>query len=338
MIERYIMKAILLDSFGGPEVLQIKNNFPEPTPSQTQVLIRIRAFGLNHAEGHMRRGEWMEAAPIIGIECVGEVEECPNGKFKPGEKVAALMGGLGRKINGSYAEYTCAKVTNTVSLGHAEGLPWSELAAIPETWATAWTALYRNLEIKRGQTLLIRGATSALGQAALALATYEGLKVIATTRQKSRLEALKSLGAHDAIIEHPSLGEEKNHEGGLLQGVDAVLNLVGNSVLLDSLKVVKRGGRACQAGWLGGLAPVPNFDPLTQMPSGVHFSLFASPVFGEPEFPLEDVPLDEIISRVTAKILRSQPVQVFSFDDIQKAHALMDSGEANGKIVVLVNQ
>ena len=96
----------------------------------------------------MRRGEWAEAAPVSGIECVGLVKSCPGGEFPVGAKVAALMGGLGRTINGSYAEYTRAPASNVALI--ESDLPWAELAAIPETYATAWTCLFRNLEIQKG--------------------------------------------------------------------------------------------------------------------------------------------------------------------------------------------
>src|ERR1044071_4181069 len=140
------IRAILRTGFGGPEVLVIRE-IPEPEPKPGHVVIQVKAFGLNHAELHMRRGEWAEAAPVSGIECVGIVKSCPGGEFAVGAKVAALMGGLGRTINGSYAEFTRAPVSN-VALIDAD-LPWAELAAIPETYATAWTCLFRNLEVRK---------------------------------------------------------------------------------------------------------------------------------------------------------------------------------------------
>src|ERR1700754_1500246 len=145
------VKAIVLDGFGGLEALVYKD-IPKPEPEEGTVVIRIKAFGINHAEMHMRRGEWAEAAPVSGIECVGIVDSCPGGEFAVGTKVAALMGGLGRTINGSYAEYTRAPATNVAAI--ESDLPWAELAAIPETYATAWTCLFRNLEIAKGQTLV----------------------------------------------------------------------------------------------------------------------------------------------------------------------------------------
>ncbi len=154
------MHAAVLEKFGGLDSLVIKD-IPEPEPKAGCVAIKIKAFGINHAEMHMRRGEWAEAAQVIGIECVGLVKSCPGGEFPVGAKVAALMGGLGRTINGSYAEYTRAPVGNVALI--ESDLSWAELAAIPETYATAWTCLFRNLEIQAGQTLVIRGATSSFG-------------------------------------------------------------------------------------------------------------------------------------------------------------------------------
>jgi NADPH:quinone reductase-like Zn-dependent oxidoreductase len=105
------MRAIVLEKFGGLDSLVYKD-IPEPEPKAGHVVIQIKAFGINHAEMHMRRGEWAEAAEVSGIECVGLVKSCPGGEFPVGAKVAALMGGLGRTINGSYAEYTRAPASN----------------------------------------------------------------------------------------------------------------------------------------------------------------------------------------------------------------------------------
>jgi NADPH:quinone reductase len=187
-----VMRAIVIEKFGGPDSLVYKE-LPEPQPMAGHVVIEVKAFGINHAEMHMRRGEWAEAAEVSGIECVGVVRACPGGEFPVGAKVAALMGGLGRTINGSYAGYTRAPAANVALI--ESDLPWHELAAIPETYATAWTCLFRNLEITQGQTLVVRGATSSFGQAAINLAVNAGTRVIATTRNRDRSAMLEELGA-----------------------------------------------------------------------------------------------------------------------------------------------
>jgi NADPH2:quinone reductase len=321
------MKAIVIDRFGGLDSLAIEE-MPKPEPKAGHVVIQVKAFGINHAEMHMRKGEWAEAAEVSGIECVGIVDSCPSGEFAVGSKVAALMGGLGRTINGSYAEYTRAPVTGVAQI--ESDLPWEELAAIPESYATAWTCLFRNLEIAKNQTLVIRGATSSFGLAALNMAVDAGAKVIATTRNRERFAKLEGLGAYRVELEGPDLSKRIAEA----KQLDAVLDLVGNSTILDSLAMLRRGGRACLAGWLGGLAPIADFNPLLQMASGVYLTFFASFVFGTPGFPLSDVPLQAIADKVAAGRFKAKPSRVFRFEDIREAHRVMEANEANGKLVV----
>jgi D-arabinose 1-dehydrogenase-like Zn-dependent alcohol dehydrogenase len=208
------MRAIVIDHFGGLDSLVIKE-MPEPEPKPGHVVIKVKAFGVNHAEMHMRKGEWAEAAEISGIECVGIVKSCPGGEFAVGSKVAALMGGLGRTINGSYAEYTRALATGVAPI--ESDLPWEELAAIPESYATAWTCLFRNLELSKDQTLVIRGAMSAFGQAALNMAVEAGAKVIGTTRSRDGSGKLEDLGARRVELEGPDLSKRIAKQSTLMQ-------------------------------------------------------------------------------------------------------------------------
>jgi len=325
------MRAIVIKEYGGPDVLSIEER-PDPKPQPGRVLIEVKAFGVNHAETHMREGKWPEATEISGIECAGVVKDDPDGRLGRGQKVVAFMGGMGRNINGSYAELTSVPASNVLPI--KTELPWERLAAIPESYATAWAALYGNLELKAGQTLVVRGATSALGQAALNIATHAGARVIATTRNARRAETLEQLGAKDVMIEAPDLPQRLRER--YPQGVDAVLELVGNSTVLGSLTMVRRHGRLCQAGFLGGLDPIPSFMPVMQMPSGVHFSFFGSFMFGSPAFPTSDVRMQTIVERVEDGAYKARPAKIFRFEEIREAHRLMESSEANGKIVVRV--
>jgi NADPH:quinone reductase-like Zn-dependent oxidoreductase len=254
------MRAIVIEEFGGPDCL-VYTELPEPEPLAGHVVIEIKAFGLNHAEMHMRRGEWAEAAKVSGIECVGLVKSCPGGEFPVGAKVAALMGGLGRTINGSYAEYTRAPASNN----------------------------------------------------------------------RERFALLENLGAERAELEVPDLSDRIAEA----KRIDAVLDLVGNSTILDSLAMLRRGGRACLAGWLGGLDPIPDFNPLLQMASGVYLTFFGSFVFGTPGFPLSDVPLQTLAQEVAAGRLKAKPSRVFRFEEIREAHRVMEAGEAKGKMAVV---
>src|ERR1700744_1524576 len=323
------MRAIVLNGFGGLDSL-VYADIPKPLPKDGEVVIKIHAFGLNHAEMHMRRGEWAEAAEVSGIECVGIVDSCPGGEFPVGAKVAALMGGLGRTINGSYAEYTRVRAANVALI--ESDLPWSQLAALPETFATAWTCLFRNLKLSAGQTIVIRGSTSSFGQAAAKLAVAAGGHVTANERKPGRFGMLESLGVSRAELESPTLAASIAEA----KQIDAVLDLVGNSTILDSLDMLRRDGTACLAGWLGGLDPIGDFNPLLRMASGVNWSFFGSFVFGSPGFPLSDVPLQDIAAQVAGGRLGAAPERVFSFDEIRAAHRVMEAGEAGGKMVVVM--
>jgi NADPH:quinone reductase-like Zn-dependent oxidoreductase len=323
------MRAMVITERGGPEVLQIQE-VAEPVPSHDEVLIRVRAFGVNHAETHMRKGEWPEATPISGIEAVGTVIDDPSGRLAQGAKVLTIMGGLGRFRNGSYAEYTAAPVSNVAPI--ETSLSWSELAAIPESYATAWIALTDNLALESGQSLLVRGATSALGQAAVNVAHDRGARVIATTRRQDRAPLLRSVGADDVVIEDGEIAGKVREL--VPTGVDTVLDLVGNSVLRDSLRAVRTRGRVCQAGFLGGLGPVEGFMPVFDLPSGVQFSFFGSFEIGGDAYPLSLVPFQEIVEKVQAGAYKAEPSRVFAFEEIAEAHRVMEAGEAAGKLVV----
>jgi NADPH:quinone reductase-like Zn-dependent oxidoreductase len=162
------------------------------------------------------------------------------------------------------------------------------------------------------------------------LAVETGAKVIATTRNRDRFKKLEDLGAHRVELE----GTELSTRIAEARQIDSILDLVGNSVILDSLRILRRGGRACLAGWLGGLEPIKDFNPLLQMPSGVYLTFFGSFVFGTPGFPLSDVPLQEIAKKVEQGKFRAKPSRVFRFEDIREAHRIIEANEANGKMVV----
>ena len=115
---------------------------------------------------------------------------------------------------------------------------------------------------------------------------------------------------------------------------DKTLNLIGNSVLLESIKLTRPSGRMLQAGWLGGLEPIADFNPMVQMEPGVHFSLFHSKVLGGPDFPLTKVPLQKIVQKIENGEFDAKPSMVFEYGDIHNAHKMLDSGKAGGKLVV----
>ncbi|MFJ9453924.1 zinc-binding dehydrogenase [Kitasatospora sp. NPDC101447] len=326
------MKAMVISAHGGPEVLTA-TELPDPVPAAGEVLVRVKAFGLNHAEAYMRSGAWGQVAAVPGIECAGLVEADPSGELPVGTRVVAILGGMGRTRNGSYAERVTVPATNVVAVDST--LPWADLAAVPEVYATAYSALHGNLALGAGETLLVRGATSSLGQAAVNLAVHHGATVLATTRNPAHAPLLKDLGASEVLIDDGRLAAEVERRG---LAVDALLDVVGNTVLRDSLRTVGPRGRVCQVGFLGGFAPVADFDPIADLPSGVRLSFFGSAfVLGTPAFPLSGVPLDEIYARVESGALRARPTRTFRFDEIVEAHRVMEAGQALGKMVVVLD-
>ena len=158
----------------------------EPTPAENVVLsevrvpqvrtgwvlVRVKAFGLNHSEQILRldeiKADYINKPIIPGIECVGEIVDPSDSHFQIGEKVAALMGGMGRSFNGSYAEYVLLPISHVFSV--QTDLFWAQMAAVPETWFTAWGSLFESLQLTPDDTLLIRGVTCALGYASIQLA------------------------------------------------------------------------------------------------------------------------------------------------------------------------
>jgi NADPH:quinone reductase-like Zn-dependent oxidoreductase len=323
------MKAIVIETFGPPEAL-VYRSVPRPVPANGEALINVKAFGLNHAEMSMRRGEWDVYNPITGLECVGLVEACPGGELKVGAKVAAVMGGMGRERPGSYGEFVTVPVSNVVAIETV--LPWEELAALPEVYGTSYIALFTILDVQKGERLLIRAASSTIGQAALKLAVNAGVKVTATTRSESRFEWLRSMGASDVYAESEDL--PSRFEANNVPRFDKVLNLVGNRVLVQSISLTRSGGRMLQAGWLGGLEPVKDFNPMVEMEPGVHFSLWHSKMLGSKDFPLSSFPLQDIVRKIERGDWDAKPVKVFGFDEIHEAHRSLESHASGGKLVV----
>jgi NADPH:quinone reductase-like Zn-dependent oxidoreductase len=247
--------------------------------------------------------------------------------------VVAILGGMGRTRNGSYAELVTVPASNVVPV--STSLPWTDLVALPEVYATAWAGLHQNLDLRPGQTVLVRGATSALGQAAVNVAAEEGATVLATTRRPGRTGLLRGIGAAEVLIDDGQLAVQVQELG---TQVDGVFDLVGNSVLRDSLRIVRARGRVCQLGFLGGLEPVTDFNPIADLPTGVQLSFYGSAfVLGTGSFPLAGIPLQQIIAKAEAGRYQAKPVHVFSFDEIVQAHRAMEEGQAAGKMVVAVS-
>lgn len=201
------MKAAVTKKTGDPHVIEIQETLI-PDVKKGWVLIQVKAFGLNRSELFTRRGEspGVKFPRIQGIECVGVIENDPSNTYEKGQKVAAIMGGMGRFFDGSYAEYTLVPLE--IVFPFSSGLPWEILGAIPEMFQTVSGSLNEALEIRRGETLLIRGGTSSIGMLACKLAKSKGLTVISTTRQSKKKQALLDNGADHVIIDEGTVEQQ----------------------------------------------------------------------------------------------------------------------------------
>ena len=325
------MKAIRVHHPGGPEVLQTES-IPIPEPRPAWVRIRVRAFGLNRSELYTRQGHSpsVRFPRVLGIECVGEVDDAGGTDLPVGQTVAALMGEMGRAYDGGYAEYTLVPRERVLPI--RSDLPWDVLAALPETWLTAWGSLVEAMEVRPGQTLLIRGGTSSVGMAAASLAKRQGLRVMATTRDSGNANALRANGVDVVVIDSGRIAEEIARR--VPGGVDCLLELIGPVTLLDSLKAVRSRGIVCDTGLLGNTWVMEHFEPLEDIPSTVRLTTYGSSTTSAAR---STGALQEIVDGVAAGHYRPSVERVFRFDEIVAAHRFMEENRGSGKLVVVVD-
>lgn len=247
------MKAVVIREAGGPEVLKVEDK-PIPQPSADQILIRIKAFGLNRSELFTRQGhsgDQVQFPRVLGIEATGVVAEAPGNQLAKGSVVVTAMGGLGRKFDGGYAEYTCVPADQVILIQsfEPEDMDWALLGAMPEMYQTAYGALTRALKLQKSDRLLVRGGTSSVGLVAASLArNHFGIQAVGATSRKGdqkTVDLLRNSGVTETYVDDGKIAPQ------LKEKYDKVLELVGVTSLLDSLRCVKEGGIVCMAGMVG---------------------------------------------------------------------------------------
>ena len=322
------MRAWRLDAPGPPEALTL-HTIPVPEPLAGHALIRVDAFGINRSEMFTRRGDSpsVKLPRVLGIECTGHVEAAPETDLAPGTRVVAIMGGMGREYDGSYAEYVRVPRAHVFAVESSLDAP--TLGALPEMFQTVHGSLTVGLGAAAGDVLLVRGGTSSIGLTTIALAKARGMRVLATTRAESKGQALRDAGADDVVIDTGRIATDVRAR--VPRGVDRVLELVGTATLKDSLACARPGGVVCMTGILGDAWTMADFAPMDDIPTGVRLTSYSG---GSGDMDL--AAFRDFVERVELGEISIKIARVLDFEDVVDAHRHMEESRGAGKLVVRV--
>ena len=319
------MTAIGVEGGKGPAEALRAVQIPRPEPKPGQILIAVKAAGVNRPDILQRLGGYPPppgAPPTIGLEVAGEVVE-PAGRWKAGDAVCALLGG------GGYAEYAACDARHALPI--PKGLDFVQAAALPETVFTVYANVFEHGGLKAGETFLVHGATSGIGTTAIQMAKAAGAMVIATARGAEKAREAKRLGADVAVdATAEDFAEVAKREGGL----DVVLDMVAGDYFPKELDALKTGGRIVFIAALGGgEISFPVFR-LMQKRAVVTGSTL------RPRDADEKARLAAAVERVVWPWIEAGKVKplvdrTFPLAEAGKAHALMESGDFVGKIVLV---
>ncbi len=320
------MRAIFAKTPGGPAVLELRE-VPDPTPRDEQVLVDVHATALNRADLLQRRGLYPPPPgepESLGLECAGVVAAVGArvSRFRPGDRVMALLGG------GGYAER--AVVHERVALPVPEGLSFTEAAALPEAFLTAQEALFSVGKLEPAETLLIHAAAGGVGSAAVQLALLHGARVLATTGSDEKAALVRSLGATRVVNYKKEDFAEVSEREGLRPAL--IVDFVGASYWERHARILPRGGRVVVLGLLGGKKVEVDLSRLLSLGQRIEGMVMRT------RTQEEKIALSE---RFASRFLSSFPHalrpivdSVFDWHDVARAHERMESNENLGKIVL----
>ena len=315
------MKAVKIYQAGGPEQL-IYQDVPTPDIKEGWSLVKIKGFGINHSEIFTREGNSpsVHFPRILGIECVGEVAQSSTPTLAVGQKVVSIMGEMGRAFDGSYAEYVLLPNEQIYPI-HTD-LDWTTLAAIPETYYTAFGSL-QQLRIAPQDRVLVRGAGSSVGVAFAQLlkARFPHIVLHGSTRNPAKAARLQAVGFDEVITEADGKIQTD-------QSYDKILELVGPATLRDSFSHINEHGIVCNTGQLGNVWGVDDFDPIIELKNNSYLTAFYSGNVSQAKL---DAVFD-YIRQFNVKILIER---VFTLEQVPEAHRFLQSTGGFGKVVVM---
>lgn len=331
------MQAWVVRQPGGPDALEL-TEIPDPVAAEGQVRVAVKAFGLNRAEAVTRAGgsgKTVVFPRVLGIECVGSVLAAPNSDLAEGQTVAVVMGGMGRDYDGSYAEQTVAPRSAVFPID--TDLSWVDLAAIPETFLTAWGCLHDALRIDLSPAprVVMRPGASALGRAVTQIVNDAGGQVIGVTRSRHKTDALTEAGMAHVIVSDRPVAHDVC--GIWPDGVTGIIDTVTSSATIaDDLAMKAKGGRLCIAGSLAASSgdlggPGLSVAATLLRPSAKRYS--SETLNTE----THTATLQTIVDRVASGRYRPGVDAAFAFQDLPLAHQGIDANAYSGKVVITVD-
>ena len=324
------MQAIDFAEPGKPDVLQI-GVCDTPQPADGEVLIRVAAAGVNRPDCLQRRGLYPPppgASTILGLEVAGEVVAVAAdvSTVRTGDRVCALVAG------GGYAEYCAAPAGQCLPV--PENLTLAEAATLPETFFTVWTNLYDRAGLAAGETLLVHGGASGIGTTAIQMAKALGATVYATAGTAEKVQLCESLGAAKAInYKTDDFLQVLKDEAG---GVDVVLDIVGGSHLEQNVKLLNTGGRLVVIGILGGAKGTLNLGLVLSKRLVITGSTLRARSPEEKQLIAENLRA-RVWPHLTTGTIQPVVQQSFALADAARAHLLLESNAAAGKLVLIVD-
>jgi NADPH:quinone reductase len=321
------MRVIEISTPGGPDVLRVGER-PRPKCGADELLIRVHAAGVNRPDVFQRKGAYAPppgAPDTPGLEVAGVVEEGTGNGFKPGDAVCALVAG------GGYAEFCVAPAGQTLPV--PRGLSFAEAAGLPETFFTVWSNVFERARLAQGESLLVQGGTSGIGVAAIQLAAALGHTVFATAGSDEKCRACEGLGARRGInyrTEDFAAVVKAETQG---RGVDVILDMVAGDYVPRELECLADDGRIVIIATLGGMSANINIGAVlrrrltitgsTLRPRSVEFKSAIAQRLRDKVWPLVEA------GRIKPMLFRRFPL-----DDARGAHALMESSQHVGKLVL----
>ena len=301
-----------------------------PVPKANEVLIKVCAAGLNRADLLQRKGLYpppADASPIMGLEVAGEAlaAGADVDNWQAGDKVCALTHG------GGYADYTVAPVSQCLPI--PTGFSMAEAAALPEALLTVWHNLFQRAALQAGEKVLVHGGASGIGTLGIAICKALGGEVYTTAGSDDKCRALQKLGATRAINYKTEDFEQVMTELGLKDKINVILDMAGGDFIQKNINIAAPEGRIVYIAFIRGFSAEVNFAPLLMKRLTLTGSTLRAQTFAQKAVMVEEI-LEHVYPHLESGAVRPIVDRVFPLQEVEQAHAHMQSGQHMGKIIL----